>query len=46
MHHLFSLQCLVVKDEGNAITHDLQPTSTVENGATFTHNGHCDKEIE
>lgn len=31
MHHLFSLQSLVVKDEGNATTHDLQPTSAVEN---------------
>lgn len=31
MHHLFSLQSLVIKDEGNAITHNLQPTSAVEN---------------
>lgn len=31
VHHLFSLQSLVVKDEGNAITHDLQPPCAVEN---------------
>lgn len=40
VHHLFSLQGLVVKDEGNATTHHLQPTSAVKHGATLTHNGH------
>lgn len=46
VHHLFSLQSLVVKDEANATTHHLQPTSTVKNGATLTHNGHWDTEKE
>lgn len=46
VHHLFSLQGLVVKDEGNATTHHLQPTSTVENWATLTHYGHWDRKGE
>lgn len=39
-HHLFSLQGLVVKDEGNAAPHHLQSASTVKHRATLTHNGH------
>lgn len=39
MHHLFSLQDLVVKDKGNAAPHHLQPASAVKHGATLTHNG-------
>lgn len=40
IQHLFGLQGLVVKDEGNAVTHYFQPTSAVENWTTLTHNGH------
>lgn len=46
VHHLFGLQGLVVKDEGNATTHHLQPTSAVKHGATLTHNGHWDRKRE
>lgn len=46
LHHLFGLQGLVVKDEGNATTHHLQPTSAVKHGATLTHNGHWHAERE
>ena len=38
--YLFSLQGLVVKDEGNTASHHLQPASAVKHGATLTHNGH------
>lgn len=43
-HHLFSLQGLVVKDEGNAAPHHLQPASAVKHGANLTHNGHWNTE--
>lgn len=37
--HLFSLHGLVVKDEGNAGPHHLQPASAVKHRATFPYNG-------
>lgn len=40
VHHLFSLQGLVVKDEGNAAPHHLQPASAVKHRATLTHDRH------
>lgn len=40
VRHLFSLQGLVVKDEGNAAPHHLQSASTVKHRATLTHDGH------
>lgn len=44
VHHLFSLQSLVVKDEGNAAPHHLQSASAVKHGATLTHNRHWNTE--
>lgn len=46
VHHLFSLQGLVVEDEGNAAPHHLQPASAVKHGAALTHNGHWDTDRE
>ena len=44
VRYLFSLQGLVVKDEGDAAPHHLQPACAVEHGATLTHDRHWNTE--